>query len=96
MLCESGATAVQYTDGGPETLSLTSDGGCAGVAVHPSGHCARTELLLPAQRCTPDMLGCRAPCGLSSNDLQLWRTVAHEVGLNLTLTPTPTLTLALL
>ena len=67
---------MRYADGGPETLSLTSDGGCAGVAVHSSGHCALTQVL-PAQPCTSDM-ACRAPCGVSSNDPQLWRTVAHE------------------
>ena len=33
------------------------------------------------------MIGCRAPCGLSSNDPQLWRTLAHEVTLTLTLNP---------
>ena len=78
MLCDQGATALQYADGGAETLSLTTDGGCAGVAVQPSGHCALTRVL-PTQRCSADMLGCRAPCGLSSDDPQLWRTVAHEL-----------------
>ena len=70
---------MQYADGGPETLSLTEDGVCAGVAVHPSGHCALTQTL-PGRPCSADMIGCRAPCGLSSNDPQLWRTLAHELG----------------
>ena len=151
VLCEQGATAVRYADGGPET-SLTADGGCAGVSVsslrvtalvapqlssptssdasvgfwaalctreerlsrparhdgrchegrccmvsvvcalmlafsrlltrssvHPSGHCARMEVLPAQQPCSEDMLACRAPAGVSSNGPELWRTVAHEV-----------------
>ena len=82
---------MQYLDHGPTGLSLTEDGACAGVAVHPSGHCALTQTL-PGQPCSSDMIGCRAPCGLSSNDPQLWRTLAHEVTLTLTLTLTLTQT----